>query len=46
MVQIKIVMNMFNNLKIISNIKLKNTESEQLINKGNKSCYIIKLILL
>ena len=45
MIQIKIIMNMFNNLKIQSNIKLKNAESE-LKKEYNNICYIIKHILL
>ena len=37
MIQIRIVMNMFSNVKVQSNIKLNDDESEKLKNKGNKS---------
>ena len=37
MVQIRIVMNMFSNVKVQSNIKLNDDESEKLKSKGNKS---------
>jgi hypothetical protein len=37
MIQIRIVMNMFSNVKVQSNIKLNDDESEKLKNKGSKS---------